>query len=686
MLRPKRPNGISRAYASVSVVAILGLMVGCSQPSSYATVDLGGSYADNAPQVYNPQSGLPVYQSTQVYTTPYGVGSTQPQAQPQLVYRDAPQNQVASLAPIQGNSYARPVQQSFPTFGVAEQAQILTDETILRSDGFVDVGAYEGFQTATLAPGAGSIGFDQFPVVSDVPKYLPTPQSFPQSLPLAAPTPFVEPVIAEVAPQAPPIAMIETGELPELSQFSVAPVVAQPPAVAVDSYTSNYTNFVTEAYSPVADIAVPQNAPLAPLIEATPLDLLQSGPEAFAGLSQLPARNDPQGVADYYDLRGPDSGQSIPEAGFAAIAPAPQTTAQVYNAPNGRGITLPQASTEYQRPYEALPPGFFPTYEFPSIGNSFSEVAPVAQNPQFSAFEPDPALVQPFALPVAFDAAEINSLDQASTRVFGGLDHTIRPGDTLYSISRLYSVTPEAIAGANGLELSGTIYPGNVISIPADEMTSGPETLGDAPIVVLQTAEAASSSTYTTDLTHQSADTIDVAELARLFRARQNNQAGAGIPIISAEAGVALRGHPDLRPTEVITEPQGSLVAPAVALTSIPTPVAVTRGSYSWPIHGEVYRLSQGEIEIDAPVGQSVVAAAAGRVVAVQNGPRGYLVVVEHNDGWRSLTLGISNVVVQPGQEVSEGATLGQSGGQRIRFELRDSASNVAETLGILRS
>ena len=93
-----------------------------------------------------------------------------------------------------------------------------------------------------------------------------------------------------------------------------------------------------------------------------------------------------------------------------------------------------------------------------------------------------------------------------------------------------------------------------------------------------------------------------------------------------------------------------------------------------------------GAIEIDTPLNQSVAAAAAGRVIDIQNGSRGYLVVIEHDDGWRSLTLGLGTVAIQPGQRVFKGMTLGRTGPQRVRFELRDNASNIAEALGVLRS
>jgi len=674
-----RQNGSSRVAAFASATAILALMAGCSQPASYATVDLGGSYGNGAQQAYSAASGLPVYQATQVYTTPYDAGP--PQSRSQLVYLDAPANQVASLSPSYG-------QQSYPSFGAEQSGPFLTDETVLRSDGYIDTGVYGGVQTAALAPGAGSIGFDQMPVMSDVPQYLPAPQPFAQqSFSQSTPLPYSEPV------------MLETVPLP-------APAPVQEYA---------YENY--EQVAPVQTYAeaAPAYAPLATPIETTPLDMMQVAPQVFAELPpqqyveqsmSVPQRM-PQTieeVGDYYNLRTEQQAPELrQEARFPAAIPAPAPApapVRAFSAPNGGGITLPSASQEYPRPYEALPPGFFPTYDFPS-GNDLISQAPVAEAPlqQFASLAPM-APVDDIFTSGRIDAAPVlPPIQQATFGTVAGSSYTIQPGDTLYAIARMHGVAPMDIAKANDLPLAGTIYPGNTLTIPSQQMAGGPQSLGDAPIVVLQSPQSASISTYSTDLSDQSVEMIDIAELARMFRDRESGQPGAGIPVISASAADALRGRVDMTPTERLAEPiapvMGTTIIPnselampmqAAPMRAAPMQAAMAPGSYSWPVHGDVFRLEQGGIEIAAPAGRTVSAAAAGRVVHVESGPRGYLVVIEHDDGWRSLTLGLEGATVQPGERVFSGGTLGYTGSQRVTFELRDGASNVAETLGMLRS
>lgn len=648
-----RQNGSSRVTAFASATAILGLLVGCSQPASYATVDLGGSYGNGVPQAYSAQSGLPVYRSTQVYTTPYETGPAQSRSQ--LVYLDAPANQVASLSPDYGR-------QSYPSFGAEPQGPYLTDETILRSDAYIDTGLYGGVQTAALAPGAGSIGFDRMPVMDDGPQYLPAPQPYAQSAPLSY----------EALPEPVPLPMEDSGQQ---YAYQSAPVYDAP------------------AYAPVAE----------PIL-TTPLGMIQTEPSRFADLPPAqPILETVQDVGDYYNLR--DARQAPDQVQQArlpvAIAPVPvpdPAPAPVMRAPNGGGITLPAASQAYPRPYEALPPGFFPTYDFPS-GNDLISRAPVAEAPPLVASLAP--LDDTFVRGGSVAASTLPSVQQAAFGTVVDSSYTIQPGDTLYGIARLHGVTPLAIAQANNLPLAGTIYPGDTLSIPPREIAGGPQSLGDAPIVVLQTAEAASVSTFDTGIAGsaaQSVEMVDIDDLARMFRDRRSGEPGAGVPVISADAAEALRGRVDMTPTEIISQPVAPVMgttiipdsefatAPGIAPTIAPMRAAMAHGSYSWPVHGDVFRLERGGIEIAAPAGRVVVAAAAGRVVHVENGPRGYLVVVEHDDGWRSLTLGMSQAAVQAGERVFGGAPLGYTGSQRIAFELRDSASNVAETLGILRS
>jgi len=64
----------------------------------------------------------------------------------------------------------------------------------------------------------------------------------------------------------------------------------------------------------------------------------------------------------------------------------------------------------------------------------------------------------------------------------------------------------------------------------------------------------------------------------------------------------------------------------------------------------------------------------------------GVLVVIEHANGWRSLTVGLDYSAVRPGEVVAQGGMIGKSGrDHRVRFELRDAGAGHADTLKQLR-
>ncbi len=96
-------------------------------------------------------------------------------------------------------------------------------------------------------------------------------------------------------------------------------------------------------------------------------------------------------------------------------------------------------------------------------------------------------------------------------------------------------------------------------------------------------------------------------------------------------------------------------------------------GSYSWPVRGPVirpfdppataYGPGHRGIDIAAPQGISVRAAADG-IVSFAGSVAGELFVsVDHPDGVRTTYSWLSGVAVDPGEPVGRGAVLGASGG-----------------------
>jgi hypothetical protein len=114
---------------------------------------------------------------------------------------------------------------------------------------------------------------------------------------------------------------------------------------------------------------------------------------------------------------------------------------------------------------------------------------------------------------------------------------------------------------------------------------------------------------------------------------------------------------------------------------------ATTQGGFQWPttrreISGWTFHdpRNPGHIGLDiaARMWDPIVAVADGVVVFAEwGGGYGNLVIVDHDDNWRTYYAHLSEIVVETGQEVRQGELLGGAGstgystGPHLHFELR---------------
>lgn len=107
----------------------------------------------------------------------------------------------------------------------------------------------------------------------------------------------------------------------------------------------------------------------------------------------------------------------------------------------------------------------------------------------------------------------------------------------------------------------------------------------------------------------------------------------------------------------------------------------------AWPMETGVVSSGYGErwgrphkgIDIAAPEGRPVLAAAAGEVVHADNSAGGYgnLVILKHSGGWMTVYGHNSRILVDEGETVRQGAAIaevgstGRSTGPHLHFEIR---------------
>ena len=233
--------------------------------------------------------------------------------------------------------------------------------------------------------------------------------------------------------------------------------------------------------------------------------------------------------------------------------------------------------------------------------------------------------------------------------------YVVREGDTLSAIAHMFDVTINTIRWANDIPSSGTIRPGQTLTI--------------LPVtgVKYTVKKSDTLSTIAKDF-HGDADEIAV------FNGLEEGSAlavGTELIIPNGEVAVAV-ATPAPRPSS-----SSSVSSPTYA------------GYYMRPISGAVK--TQGihgynGVDLAAPIGTSIVASAAGDVIVVRNsgwnGGYGSYVVVRHDNGTQTLYAHNSSNIVSVGQRVVQGqviayvGTSGRSTGPHVHFEIRGGPRN----------
>ncbi|MCB1480320.1 MAG: LysM peptidoglycan-binding domain-containing protein [Rhodobiaceae bacterium] len=267
---------------------------------------------------------------------------------------------------------------------------------------------------------------------------------------------------------------------------------------------------------------------------------------------------------------------------------------------------------------------------------------------------PQPAGATPAPQPVAMtpapkprqtsNVATATKVDRqppaAAAPTSSGGTHTVATGETLYSISRRYGVTVEALSAQNGISSPSQLRVGQRLSIPG---------------------------------------------------------AGSTAAVISTkpqQVAVRTQSPEPVQQYAAQPEPEPQVVADdkPINTASIPAPQAINEG-FRWPARGRVIsafgEANQGStnegINIAVPEGTSVRAAENGVVIYAGSELEGLgnLVLVRHADNWVTAYAHNRDVRVNRGDKVSRGqiiATAGQTGkvtSPQLHFELRKGSKPV---------
>ncbi|QIG80406.1 M23 family metallopeptidase [Stakelama tenebrarum] len=287
------------------------------------------------------------------------------------------------------------------------------------------------------------------------------------------------------------------------------------------------------------------------------------------------------------------------------------------------------------------------------------------------------------AAPPAWEAQPVN----ADARSVPATTYIVRRGDTLRGISNRTGAGSEAIARANGLRPPFTIFPNQRLTIPGGRYHTVHE--GETGIAIARA--------YGVDWGRIVAlNDLDEPYILRtgMRLLIPGTGSGSGDETLEERAArfhvdiddIVTGGEPALAHDERPAQPTASSarVLPSGAAVAEPEHM---RGGFQWPAHGEIIgRFGPGQsgerndgIKIGVPLDTPVLASADG-VVAYVGGdiPQlGGVVILKHGDGWTTVYGHIGQILVQRGQAVERGQTIGLSGDSgfitrpQLHFEMR---------------
>ncbi len=260
----------------------------------------------------------------------------------------------------------------------------------------------------------------------------------------------------------------------------------------------------------------------------------------------------------------------------------------------------------------------------------------------------------------------------------------VEKGETVYALSRRYSVSVRGIIEANGLKPPYHLNAGQNLRLPKEvryKVVKGDTAYAIAHRFGVGQYELARAN----DLDPPSA--ILEGQWLRIPRedADSGTEGGEGPSATEAE-GPASSAKPAF---SAPAPPKPAVRAPDPPKTpaAIPTPPARTGKGFVWPVQGRILSsfgakskgLFNDGINIAAARGTHVLAAENGVVAYVGNELRGFgnLVLLKHDGGWVTAYAHADRILVRRGDRVSRGqviARVGSSGSvtsPQLHFEIR---------------
>ncbi|HEY9210219.1 MAG TPA: peptidoglycan DD-metalloendopeptidase family protein [Methylotenera sp.] len=284
--------------------------------------------------------------------------------------------------------------------------------------------------------------------------------------------------------------------------------------------------------------------------------------------------------------------------------------------------------------------------------------------------------------------------------------HTVKKGDTLFSIGLEYGYYYKDIARANNIEAPYVIKIGQTLKLADLKDKSGsaevkqPEPAQQEDGVITYPIST-DSTTNATNITATSPAvtapaTIAINEPKAIREPYSEAALKTALPTTKPTAAPTTTAKVESNTKAAVEANEKLQTKPEAKPESNPEakpeakPAAEPVGgiSWIWPTKGKVIAgFNDGGnkgIDIAGSKGQPILAAAPGKVIYSGSDLRGYgkLVIVKHNNTYLSVYANNSNILVKEGQQVSAGQKIAEMGDTdsntvKLHFEIRQQGKSV---------
>lgn len=289
-----------------------------------------------------------------------------------------------------------------------------------------------------------------------------------------------------------------------------------------------------------------------------------------------------------------------------------------------------------------------------------AEIKPVVkEEPKPVAKEEPKPVAKEAPKPAAKETPKQTPPARATTTRVDVTEVKIAPGDTLYSLSRQYSVPVNDLAVMNNLTAPFALYAGQIVRVP---------NLATAPVRAATTTPAKAATTATKPTT-----TTTKSETTNVKPKQTETKKAEPKKTETTKKQTETKKANDKKSSNAVKK------LPAIAARS--------SSKFSWPVRGKIlsnYGAKNGGlfndgINIGATRGTSVAAAENGVVAYAGNEVKGMgnLIIVQHSDGWMTVYAHMDSLAVRRGARVNVGqkiGTVGQTGKvdkPQLHFEVR---------------